>query len=735
MTRHDPGSGAYEPAPDRWNDAQPPAHVTPSYDLVTAGQRDDNPMTWPSAVFPSQTYQHSAGLLTLNALLAPDLPRPALPNWTQVPNRFHIWPALASATWAGLGFWAHTEPLHALMAAGFCVAGTVAAGFGAFGIAVGNVIARDADSEQPDKAGTRGLLGGGLAAFAGAASTGAGFSGIGCMLAAGTVAAGYGAYFGWQRHNRHQAIQAVIAFAAASNPGPMPPGMPLPPLQMPGPANPYEARIQAALEPLRITGTWLGSPRQLADDVWSIPFELPAGANMSPEALAKKAPVLANNAKARRLEIEPTHGPRGVFTIYDGPDRTDDDYPWAGTTITSIDQPALIGVDEAARPAKLAVVGRLLVAGASGSGKSQFLNSLLLSTLPCTDLVRIGVDCKPGAPELGPYEPVMHYLAKDPMYAMAVLYGIREVIKERGQILSENSAPSILNEDGIPVRKWKYEYGPRIVVVTDEVAELVRWEPGAPKLLESNRQLGRFVAVDPWDAMQGPSASAFGGNTDGRQQYDIRIGFQSEGVVNNMVFGQGASGDGWRLEKLDGIGKFLISAAGFKKPRPIKGLVSNDRTVADRVAHWAPRISGMDERSAAAFQRGFDAYLAEIAEKGGPSAPVGGGPGGGMPDPIEAAQDFHTGRPVLWIVPKYPDGEPIEAKYRAMWDLLGSYGSNGEFAKYLAAKKLDGLTSESKVRELMTFWKERGYVVGEKDGRAERFMRADRVSAADRRQA
>jgi hypothetical protein len=523
--------------------------------------------------------------------------------------------------------------------------------------------------------------------------------------------------------------------------------MPLPPLALPGPANPYEARIQSALEPLKITGTWLGSPRQLADDVWSIPFELPSGANMSPEALAKKAAVLANNAKARRLEVEPTHGPRGVFTIYDGPDRTDEDYPWTGTTITSIDQPALIGIDEAARPAKQVLIGRLLVAGASGSGKSQFLNSLLLSTLPCMDLVRIGVDCKPGAPELGPYEPVMHYLAKDPMYAMAVLYGIREVIKERGQILSEKSAPSELNEDGIPVRKWKYEYGPRIAVVTDEVAELVRWEPGAPKLLESNRQLGRFVAVDPWDAMQGPSAGAFGGNTDGRQQYDIRIGFQSEGVVNNMVFGQGASGEGWRLERLDGIGKFLISAAGAKKPRPIKGLVSDDRTVADQVAYWAPRVSGMDERSTEAFQRGFDAYLAELAEKtekGGPPVPTGGGPGGGMPDPIDVAEDHHHGRPLLWIVPKYPDdasidlehrGLPIEAKHRAMWDALGSYGSGGTFAMDLAAKRMDGFTSESNVRNLLRFWLDRGYVISEKDGRAERFVRVDRLAHGDRREA
>src|SRR5205814_1314409 len=105
----------------------------------------------------------------------------------------------------------------------------------------------------------------------------------------------------------------------------------------------------------------------------------------------------------------------------------------------------------------------------------------------------------------------------------------------------------------------------------------------------------------------------------------------------------GASGEGWRLEKLDGIGKFLTSAPGVKKPRPIKGLVSDDRTFAEQVAHWAPRVRSLDERSAAAFKRGFDAYLAEVAEKGGPVAPTGGGPGGGMPDPIDVAEDHHHG--------------------------------------------------------------------------------------------
>lgn len=748
MTRHNTDAEVFEPANDRWDSGTELDRVVSPYDAVQAPQGRAEAVTWPSAVYPAQGGAHYGydtlsrhGQLTLNALMAPDLPRPMNTQWTQWPGWQHIWPGALAGGWSALGFWANTEPLHPLFAAGFGIAGSVLIVLGAHGIAASNRTVRHSDAQPADASGTRALIGLGGAAWAGAAASGAGFSGIGCMLAFGSVGAAYLGANGWRHFRRHQAIRSVVDYMNATNPGPLPPGIPLPLSAVTLPAagmGTYDERVQYGLRKMNVEDTWLGSPRQVASGVWQVPFELAASANMSPKALAKKEAVLATNIKARRVEIEPTHGPKGLVTIYDGPDRTDDDYPWTEQhTVTSTAQPVTIGYDEAGRPVKEHFRGRMLIAGGSGNGKSSFINSLLLSTLPCTDLVRIGIDCKPGTPELGPYEPVMHYLATNPDEAMAALYGAREVIIDRGLIMGEMSAPSVLNEDGVPVRKWKSEYGPRIVIVMDELAELTRWQPGAAKLMESNRQLGRFVEVDVCDATQGPSADAMGGKTDGRQQYDFRVGFLSEGVVDNMLFGQGAAGRGWRLEELDGIGKFLASSPTLTKPRAYKGLFADDAVVAKQVAKWAGRVPVMDERSAEAFQRGVDAYYAEREAGTAPDGPKGGGHR--VPDVFDTVADYRADRPVLTLVPRYPSsdgrpGEVIEEKYRAMWALLGEYGAEGALAKDLAAKQIPGQTSESKVRALMNYWIDCGYVMG--DGQLpQRFFRVDRLPREERMEA
>ena len=748
MTRHTTNADTFEPIEDRWEGGAGLDRVVAPHSHAQPLEGQERPVTWPSAVYSPQQGAHwgyntlsQHGQLTLNVLLAPDLPRPMNAGWTRWPGWQHVWPGATAGGWSALGFWAHTEPLHPVFAAGFGLAGAFFMYLGAVGITATNRTARDPDDASADTTGARALLGLGGAAFAGAAASGAGFSGIGCMLAFGSVTAAYVGANGWRHARRHQAIRGVVDYVNAANPGPLPPGLPLSIPAVPIPPaslNAYDDRIQYGLRKMNIDDTWLGSPRRIADGVWQVPFELGASANMSPKALAKKEAVLATNIKARRVEIEPTHGPHGLVTIYDGPDRTDDDYPWGEQyVVTSTAHPVVLGFDDAGRQVKERIGGRMLVAGGSGNGKSSFINSLLLSTLPCTDLVRIGIDCKPGAPELGPYEPVMHFLARTPDEAMAVLYGIREVITERGLVMAEMSVPSELNEDGVPVRKWRSEFGPRIVVAMDELAEVTRWQPGAAKLMESNRQLGRFVQVDALDATQAPSADAMGGKTDGRQQYDFRAGFASEGVVDNMLFGQGAAGRGWKLEILDGIGKFLAASPTLNKPRVYKGLFADDLTVAKQVAKWAGRVPDLDERSAEAFQRGIDAYYSGASSDTSPDGPRGGGHR--VPDVFDVVDDFRTDRPVLTLVPRYPSldgrpGEVIETKYRAMWELLGSYGADGALAKDLAAKQIPGQTSESKVRALMNHWIDRGFVMG--DGQLpQRFVRTDRLPREERREA
>lgn len=704
------------------------SRVTSSNDLF-AGQAPINP----TAVFSgyNPTFQRLDGYA--DRLL--DM-RPAGGGQFLRPFRFlndiHAYPALAAATFTATGWGVYTEPFGS--AIGGCMVGVGVLALASPAIAQILALKNRISSEDIDAFLTRGSALAGIGLIAGGAAAAAGPSWVSVMAAVPELVAAYVGWHQWRHHKLSKQRDFLVDYAEATRAAPVPHSGTSVPVQgqiVPGtPVSPYEARLRHAFSEIKIEGVWFGSPMRVADETWSAPFDLPSGANLSPATLAKKVGVIANNMKARRVDIRPTHGSQGVITVYDGPDRTYETYPWTETKPRSIRSPVLLGYDECARQARLTAVGRILIAGAAGYGKSQMLNSLLLTTLPCQDLVRIGIDCKPGAPELGPYELVMHYLATDARQAMAVLYGNREVIKERGLILAENSIPQVPDESGVPVRKWRSEFGPRIVTVTDEIAELTRWEPGAAKLMESNRQLGRFVEVDVWDATQSPSAKAMGGDTDARQQYDIRIGFQTEGVVDNILFGQGASGRGWKLELLEVIGQFLISSQEFTKPQVLKGLYSTDQDVADQVAKWAPHVASMDQRSAEAFMRGVQAYLEGNLESLGPD-----GPGGGMPAESETTVR-PSGPPTLRLLPNYPDSdEPIELKHQAMWDLLGQFGTDGALAKDLAAKRLPSFTSPSNTLALLRYWEGRGYVLAAKDGRGDRFVRVDMVPRGSRREA
>lgn len=727
MTRRDEDEAAYAPVAVRWDD-RVPAHRPNSPELPDMPQ--EAAVTWPSAVYPGQ-YGHPTqtqyGQLTLNALLAPDMPRPAVNKVAAWPGWPHVWPGAATASWTGLGFWAHTEPLHALFATGFGLAGTLLVGAGALGILAANAHPRDADDEPADKAGPRGLLAGGIAAWAGAASTGAGFSGIGCMLAAGLAGGGYGAAWAWRQYARHRAVRAVIDYAAASNVGPLPPaGLPLPQVFLPDnrlPANPYEHRLRQALSAMRIDGVWFGSPMKVAEDTWRLPFELPAGANLSPQALAKKEDVIANNARARRIEIDPTHGALGTITVYDGPDRTDETYTWNGTLIKSVEKPFVIAYEEAARPTEIDFTEHILVTGRTRMGKSALLRYLLTATVEC-HMVRLGVDCKDGAPGLGMLEPLFHELATDAMDGWRQQFGIKGIAAVRGQWMRRRG-----------IDAWDLADGPRVVAVIDELAELVLRYPDSTDIQKSNLALVAAAAITKLDATQSPSRAVFGKNTDARKQYGKRIGFKNDQEANNMVFG---GLPGYRTQDLDAAGKMLLSSLEHQRPRRHKAVwMDRDQALAI-IERYADHIPALDAMSLEGYEAGKAAFDEAIAAGLNPletfePPPVGGGDGprsGRRGDPIDAAQEFHGQRANLRLVTTYPGtDEPIELKHLALWNLLGEYGADGAFAMDLAAKQLDGFTSESNVRLRLRAWADRGFVESVKDGRADRFWRVDVADA------
>lgn len=694
-------------------------------------------LTWPSAVFTAGDAGYGAishhGQLTLNALLAPDLPRPMNWAWTKWPGWQYVWPGVFCLGWSGFGFWAHSEPLHPLFAAGFGLAGTALMALGALGIAASNTGKRDAEDHPADTAGTRALLGLGGAAWAGTSASGAGFSGIGCMLAFGGLGAAYLGASGWKHARRHTAIRSVIDYANATNPGPLPPaGLPFPSFALPDnhrPPNPYEHRLSRALEAMKINGTWFGSPMKVAEDTWRLPFELPSGANLSPEKLATKAEVIKNNAKARRIEIEPTHGARGTITVYDGPDRTDEDYPWDGTMATTVEKPFFSAIDDAGRETKTDFREHKLVTGRTRMGKSAYLKYLIVKTLECP-IVRIGIDCKDGAPGLGIFEPVLYRLANDPLDGLRIQYGVKAIAAGRGRRMRERG-----------IDEWDLAEGPRIVVIIDELAELtLRYPQLAPPILKSNLALVAAAKITYVVATQTPSGPVFGANTDARHQFGEHTAFRGEKEVSRMQFGATAEKDGFRVDQIDGVGKFLVKSLAYPRPYTRKAPFVHRDTAVEYVERYAGRTEELDSMAAEDFEAGMAGFDAAIAAGQDPlemfEPPPTNGGGGHRADSFVDSAQAEERRRGFHLVTNYPNTEEqIDLKHLALWNLLGEYGSDGATAMELAAKQLDGFTSESNVRTRLRAWNARGFITSVKDGRAERWWRIDMVDEQVRKDA
>jgi hypothetical protein len=644
---------------------------------------------------------------------------------------------LTIAPWAisGLGWWANaTEPMHAWAGAALDALGLL--------IATGGAINHFAHGQDADEKITRGMLltGAALAFLGSSAGFGAAPLDYGlCALASGAVL--------WLRHMvnraRHERAQDVaVEMGHALNPGPVPPGLPLP---AGGPSmqmlsSPQEARLYRAFYAAGIQEVTVSNIEVNPDnpDTWSAVVGLPLSKVSRDNVLKQRQLTIATNLQCRKLEMRRGARTNDVMvTVYDGESRLAEWLDWTPELqIESFEQMIPVGFDEDHRAVLVSFLEKHgLIAAQTGGGKSGLLNGILCSTLMCKDLVRIGIDAKPGAPELSAYRDVMYFLADDADKGYKALLGLIALINERGLLLDELSEKAS-KEAGrnIRIRKWKAEYGPYILVPIDELAELTRKYPNATTLIESILQLGRFVGVHLLSATQSPSAPVFGGVTDARQQYGVRFGLRStEPTVINVLFGGGAQSKGWRLDELELVGEFLLQAIGHNQPRVHRawrfdegpgepGIVIPDAVQAAYEALRAGLLSSLDERSDTAFRDGvFERYtapqsrtLAEAFAEQFTAAHE------------EAAEEaVQEAKVMQWRprgvrpAPTYPDRKLIPAGVLELWEAFANRGD--ATIDELVALGLDGYGSRPPVTRELNAWVNAGYAWVQKDGRAQRY--------------
>jgi S-DNA-T family DNA segregation ATPase FtsK/SpoIIIE len=262
-----------------------------------------------------------------------------------------------------------------------------------------------------------------------------------------------------------------------------------------------------------------------------------------------------------------------------------------------------IGKDIAGRSVflNLATTPHLLVAGATGAGKSSGINciitSLLMRTTP--DQVKL-ILIDPKQVEMGQYNRLPHLLTqpvtnpKKAANALAwavremerrydVLYevGFRDIIGynaayDRGEL--QGDQPTTVGADEVPVPK--YERMPYIVVVVDELNDLMMVaardvEESITRIAQKARAIGIHLIV----ATQRPSANVITGVI--KANIPARMAFAVSSLVDSRVI-LDQSG----AEKLVGKGDMLLLPGNTNVAQRIQGAFVGEDEVRKIVAHW-----------------------------------------------------------------------------------------------------------------------------------------------------
>jgi len=266
--------------------------------------------------------------------------------------------------------------------------------------------------------------------------------------------------------------------------------------------------------------------------------------------------------------------------------------------------PLALGKDLNGRPyvADLARMPHLLIAGATGSGKSICINTLITSLVyrhsPKT-LRLLMVD--PKMVELSIYADLPHLrhpVVTDPQDAATVLKWAVLEMERRYALLSENGARSLAEfnkraEEGAPLKRaepvgyetdpdrYVYTDGPLpfIVVVVDELADLMmsvqaEIEKPLAQLAQKSRAIGIHLVV----ATQRPSVNVITGLI--KANFPCRIAFRvSSKVDSRTIIDQNGA------DALLGNGDMLFLPPGTSDPVRIQGAyISTEDT--ERMMDW-----------------------------------------------------------------------------------------------------------------------------------------------------
>ncbi|MBQ7379474.1 MAG: DNA translocase FtsK [Clostridia bacterium] len=283
-----------------------------------------------------------------------------------------------------------------------------------------------------------------------------------------------------------------------------------------------------------------------------------------------------------------------------------------------------LGADVSGKPVVFDIekMPHLLVAGATGMGKSVCINCLVMSLLykARPDEVKL-IMVDPKKVEFTMYRDIPHLycpIVSDPKKAAGALASAVAEMERRFSLIEEVGVRNITGYNEITKDDPEKEYLPRIVIIIDELADLMMTAPDDVetcicRLAQKARAAGIHIII----GTQRPSVDVVTGLI--KANIPSRIAFTvSSQVDSRTIIDVGGA------EKLIGRGDMLYAPVGSAKPQRVQGAFVADGEV-ERVVNFVKTQNG-----AAKYNDSFTQQIEEEAGKVGASGKKGGGADGDL---------------------------------------------------------------------------------------------------------